>query len=76
MSHQLFRRSAIALALLAFTTGCLSPFSGHGEDVLNAWERAGNNAHRRYDKYVLGLDWDDPTIEWVDESYATGPMHR
>jgi hypothetical protein len=76
MSHQLFRRSAVALALLAFTTGCLSPFSPHGQDVLNAWERAGNNAHRRYDKYVLGLDWDDPTIEWVDESYATGPMHR
>ena len=76
MTAKTFRRTAVALALLAFTTGCLSPFSDHGQDVRNAWARKGHNAHRRWDKYVLDLDWDDPRIEWVDESYATGPMHR
>ena len=76
MTSKLFRRSALAFALLAFTTGCLSPFSDHGQDVRNAWAKKGHEAHRRWDKYVLGLDRDDPTIDWEDESYATGPMHR
>ncbi len=76
MIPKLVRRSAVALALLAFTTGCLTPFSDHGQDVRDAWARKGNNAHRRWDKYILDLDWDDPRIDWADESYATGPMHR
>ena len=76
MTRTMVRRCALALALLVTATGCLSPFSDHGQDVRNAWAKQGHNAHRRWDKYVLGLDWDDPTIEWEDESYATGPMHR
>jgi hypothetical protein len=71
------RRSALALCIaLAITTSCVSPFSDHGADVREAWARKAHNAHRRWDRYVLDLDWDDPRFDWEDESYATGPMHR
>ena len=72
------RRSRTALALvvlLACATGCVSPFEPHAQDVRNAFGRQAESAHRKWDRYVLGLDWDDPRIEWVDPSYATGPMH-
>jgi hypothetical protein len=69
-------RSIVAVAVLALLPACASPFSDHGQDVRNAWENKLHNAHRRWDKYVLGLDWDDPYIDWVDESYATGPAHH
>ena len=64
------------LLVLTVTTGCVTPFSDHGKDHRAAMMRKFDNAHRRWDKYVLGLDWDDPTIEWHDPSYATGTMHR
>ena len=72
------RLAAFALcAVAAFTlAGCASPFSTHAEDVQEAWARKANEAHRKYDRYILGLDWDDPYHDWHDESYATGPMHQ
>jgi len=73
------RRPALAAlaAVIALTlAACASPFSEHAEDVQEAWARKAHNAHRKWDRYVLGLDWDDPYHEWHDESYATGPtMH-
>jgi hypothetical protein len=73
------RRSALTvLALVGALTlsACASPFSEHAEDVHQAWSRKARSAHRKWDRYVLGLDWDDPYHEWHDESYASGPMHR
>ncbi|MBM3985339.1 MAG: hypothetical protein FJ296_06590 [Planctomycetes bacterium] len=72
------RLSSLALAALlaAMLGGCVSPFSDHASDVHDAWAEKAHNAHRKWDRYVLGLDWDDPNHEWHDESYATGPMHR
>ena len=67
---------AALLVLTVVSTGCVTPFSDHGDDVRAAWARKAHNAHRRWDKYVLGLDWDDPTHDWHDPSYATGTMHR
>ncbi|MCB9899159.1 MAG: hypothetical protein H6825_14235 [Planctomycetes bacterium] len=70
-------RSSLVLALgMVLLGGCVTPFSDHAADVRNAWAKRANEAHRRWDRYVYDLDWDDPTIDWVDESYATGPMHR
>ena len=73
-------RRIATLALLALLVsplgGCVTPFSDHAEDVTDAWAEKARNAHRKWDRYVLGLDWDDPNHEWHDESYATGPMHR
>lgn len=65
-----------ALLLVVVSTGCVTPFSDHGKDIRSAWAKKANSAHRRWDKYVLGLDWDDPTHEWHDPSYASGTMHR
>lgn len=65
----------LALALLALPA-CVSPFTEHAADVRSAWEAKLHSAHRRWDKYVLGLDWDDPYHEWHDARYASGPMHR
>jgi hypothetical protein len=76
MTVKRLRSVLILVTLATISTGCLSPFSDHGDDVRTAWARKGHQFHRRWDKYVLGLDWDDPTMEWKDESYATGPMHR
>ena len=71
------RKTLLAVLItLTATTACVTPFSSHGKDVRDAMGRQANNAHRRWDKYVLGLDWDDPTIEWHDPSYATGTLHR
>lgn len=72
------KRSSLVLALagLVFVTGCVTPFSDHAADIRKAWAKRANEAHRRWDKYVHDLDWDDPTHEWEDERYATGPMHR
>ncbi len=67
---------ALALLLAAALGACASPFSDHADDVHEAWAKKANDAHRKWDRYVLGLDWDDPNHEWHDESYATGPMHR
>jgi hypothetical protein len=67
---------ALAALLAAMLGGCVSPFSDHASDVHEAWAKKANDAHRKWDRYVLGLDWDDPDHEWHDESYATGPMHR
>lgn len=68
----------ITLALLGLTlvTGCESPFSAHGDDVRAAYAKKLHSAHRRWDRYFNGLDWDDPSVEWHDESYARGPMVR
>jgi len=76
--HILRRLPLIALifAMAVPMGGCISPFSDHAKDVHAAWERKARNAHRKWDRYVLGLDWDDPYHEWHDESYATGPMHH
>lgn len=71
MSHQTLRNFAIALLGLTLVTGC---FSDHASDVRSAWNKKIVRAHRRWDRYFNGLDWDDPTHEWSDESYARGPM--
>lgn len=76
----MMRRSFRSIALLAlvalFTAGCVSPFSDHGQDHRDVIARQGSEAHRKWDRYFLGLDWDDPYHDWHDDSYATGPMHR
>lgn len=70
-------RRPVLAALAAVTAltlaACASPFSEHAEDVHDAWAKKARSAHRKWDRYVLGLDWDDPYHEWHDESYATGP---
>ena len=72
-------RSFLSLAVLALVsaslTGCLSPFSEHSHDVTEAWAQQANEAHRKWDRYFMGLDWDDPYHVWHDESVASGPMH-
>ena len=72
------RLASLALAALLAATlgGCVSPFSDHASDVHDAFAKKARDAHRKWDRYVLGLDWDDPNHDWHDESYATGPMHR
>jgi len=70
---RLSRLACCSLAALALA-GCVSPFSAHAEDVKAAWARKARDAHRKYDKYILGLDWDDPYHQWHDESYASGPL--
>jgi hypothetical protein len=69
-------RLAVLAIVSATLGGCLSPFSDHAQDVHEAWARQARNAHRKWDRYVLGLDWDDPYHEWHDESYASGPSHH
>lgn len=64
---------ALAASFALTLAACASPFSEHAEDVQEAWGRKANSAHRKYDRYILGLDWDDPYHEWHDASYATGP---
>ena len=79
MTRSSIRRFAsLALVALAVSplAGCASPFSEHAKDVEEAWGRKWDSAHRKYDRYILGLDWDDPTHQWHDESYATGTMHH
>lgn len=72
-------RRLVGLFLLALCfaplTACVSPFSEHSKDHQAVFQRDWNEAHRKYDRYFLNLDWDDPYHDWVDESYATGPMH-
>ncbi|MGQ0552019.1 MAG: hypothetical protein ACT4PU_02230 [Planctomycetota bacterium] len=74
-----FLRRAALTALLGLSVllpvGCMSPFSDHASDVHQAWGRKATDAHRKWDRYVLGLDWDDPYHDWHDESFASGPMH-
>lgn len=72
----LLRSLALAVLGLTVVTGCASPFSDHAADVRDAMEVKIERAHRRFDRYFYGLDWDDPTHEWHDESYARGPMIR
>lgn len=70
-----FALATLGLSILTLT-GCLSPFSDHAADVRDAWEKKIERAHRRWDRHFNGLDWDDPTHEWHDESFARGPMIR
>jgi hypothetical protein len=71
------RVATYALALLVFAPlgGCVSPFSPHADDVTDAFAVKFRDMHRKYDRYILGLDWDDPYHQWHDESYATGSIH-
>ena len=73
-------RRLASLALLALICAplgaCVTPFSTHAEDVMEAWSNKAHEAHRKYDRYILGFDWDDPYHEWHDDSYATGPSHH
>ena len=73
-------RRLASLALLALVCAplgaCVTPFSDHAKDVHEAWADDMREMHRKYDRYVLGLDWDDPNHDWHDESYATGPGHH
>ena len=70
--------SSLLLALAVFATlgGCISPFSAHAEDHWDEISDDAREAHRKWDRYFLGLDWDDPYHDWHDESYASGPMHH
>ena len=70
------RLSLIALAFAASLTACVSPFSDHAQDVRSKWERDAEEMHRKWDRYFMNLDWDDPWHDWEDESFARGPMHR
>jgi hypothetical protein len=75
-SSRRFASFALAALVAASLGGCVSPFSEHAEDVKDSFARSFNNAHRKYDRYFLNLDWDDPYHQWHDESYATGTQHR
>ncbi len=68
----------VLMLLLCVSTGCISPFDTHGhvDDVTDVWGQKAREAHRKWDRHFLGLDWDDPYHDWHDESYATGPMHE
>jgi hypothetical protein len=68
--------AALAAVTALTLAACASPFSDHAEDVQDAWAQKFHSAHRKWDRYVLGLDWDDPYHEWHDESYATGPTQH
>ena len=72
------RFATLALVVLMGSAlgACTSPFSEHSEDIKEAWASKARDAHRKWDRYVMGLDWDDPYHTWHDESYATGPMPR
>ena len=76
MARKTLRSLALATLGLTLATACASPFSDHAADVRSAWSKKIERAHRRWDRHVYGLDWDDPTHEWHDESYARGPMIR
>jgi hypothetical protein len=71
-----FAHLAFAVLIASALGGCTSPFSEHSEDVKDVWAAKARDAHRKWDRYVMGLDWDDPNHVWHDESYATGPMPR
>jgi len=71
MIRKTTRFALLALACVTLTPACVSPFSDHAKDVRARWSERAHNAHRRYDKYVLDLDWDDPYRDWHDESYAS-----
>ena len=71
-----FASFALAALVAASLGGCASPFSTHAEDVKDAFAAKAHNAHRKWDRYVLGLDWDDPYHQWHDESYATGSIRH
>ena len=74
MPRKTVRAVLVLCAGLTLFTGCLVPFSDHADDVTASWARGAERAHRRWDRYFNNLDWDDPSIEWQDESYARGPM--
>ncbi len=79
MSRVALRRLVTAVLLMAAfapLSSCVSPFEPHGQDVWDAWSADAREAHRKWDRYFMGLDWDDPYHEWHDESYASGPLHR
>ena len=75
-SYRRFASFALAALVAASLGGCVSPFSAHAEDVKDAIAAQAHNAHRKYDRYILGLDWDDPYHQWHDESYATGSIRH
>jgi len=71
------RLSAVLVVLLAGSVAaCVSPFTEHAQDVKTKWDRDFEAMHRKWDRYFLNLDWDDPWMDWKDESYARGPMNR
>lgn len=74
MPRKTLRSLLILCACLTLVTGCLTPFSAHGDDVSASWGRQLENFHRRWDRYINNLDWDDPSIDWKDESYARSSM--
>jgi hypothetical protein len=76
MARNTLRSIALATLGLALVSACASPFTDHGADVRDAWGKKIERAHRRWDRHFNGLDWDDPSHEWHDESYARGPMIR
>ena len=71
------RLSALLLImLLTSLSACVSPFHDHAEDVKEVFSKDARSAHRKWDRYFLNFDWDDPYHEWHDPSFASGPMHR
>jgi len=73
MPRKTIRAVLVLCAGLTLFTGCLA-FSDHSEDIYSEWNKGAERAHRRFDRYFHNLDWDDPSVEWHDESYARGPM--
>lgn len=71
------RRLALAtIATLIALPGCVSPFHEHGADTRDVIARDVHDSHRKWDRYFLNFDWDDPYHDWHDESFASGPGHR
>jgi hypothetical protein len=74
MPRKTIRAVVVLGAALTLFTGCLTPFSDHSKDITTEWGKGFERAHRRFDRYFHNVDWDDPSVEWHDESYARGPM--
>ena len=71
------RLSTLIVLLLAVSlTGCILPFTEHSKDVTAKWGKDLDAMHRKWDRYFLNLDWNDPWMDWHDESFASGPMNR
>ncbi len=69
-------RVALVIALCVALGACVSPFSTHAEDHWDKFSKDAEQVHRKWDRYFLNLDWDDPYHDWHDESFARGPMQR
>jgi len=66
----------LALLVVTVLPGCVLPLGSgedHWRDYGSVIAREYRDGHRKFDRYFMNLDWDDPYFEWHDDSYATMP---